>query len=81
MINWKEMADMQRAFLSPAFRISTCLRSCLHVSYRHWANKHNIKYILNGGNISTECVRNLRVDLLWYRFCLNAILKILVLIQ
>ena len=23
-----------------------------------FADKHNIKYILNGGNISTECVRN-----------------------
>ena len=23
-----------------------------------FANKYNIKYILNGGNISTECVRN-----------------------
>jgi len=24
----------------------------------HFCNKHGIKYILNGGNISTECVRN-----------------------
>ena len=24
----------------------------------HFAHKHNIKYILNGGNFATECVRN-----------------------
>ncbi|RZK15611.1 MAG: LPS biosynthesis protein, partial [Flavobacterium sp.] len=31
----------------------------------NFANKYNIKYILNGGNISTECVRN-PMEFLYY---------------
>jgi N-acetyl sugar amidotransferase len=59
VINWKEMADMQRSFFKSGVPHVDLPQDLAYTSATyHWANKHNIKYILNGGNISTECVRN-----------------------
>jgi N-acetyl sugar amidotransferase len=59
VINWKEMADMQRAFFKSGVPHIDLPQDLAYTSATyHWANKHNIKYILNGGNIATECVRN-----------------------
>ena len=59
VINWKEMADMQRAFFKSGVPHIDLPQDLAYTSATyHWANKYDIKYILNGGNISTECVRN-----------------------
>ena len=59
VINWKEMADLQLAFFKSGVPHIDLPQDLAYTSATyHWANKHNIKYILNGGNISTECVRN-----------------------
>jgi hypothetical protein len=59
VINWKEMADMQRAFFKSGVPHIDLPQDLAYTSATyHWAKKNNIKYILNGGNISTECVRN-----------------------
>ena len=59
VINWEEMKDFQLAFFKsgvPHLDIPQD-HAFIAVLY-HFANKHNIKYILNGGNYATECVRN-----------------------
>ncbi len=59
VINWKEMADMQRAFFKSGVPHIDLPQDLAYTSATyHWAKKNNIKYILNGGNVSTECVRN-----------------------
>ncbi len=59
VINWEEMRLFQLAFLKsgvPHIDIPQDL-AFIATLYKY-ANKNNIKWILNGGNISTECVRN-----------------------
>ncbi|MCB1759301.1 MAG: N-acetyl sugar amidotransferase [Gammaproteobacteria bacterium] len=57
VINWEEMRDFQLAmFKSGVPHIDTPQDlAFIGVLYK-FARKHGIKYILNGGNISTECV-------------------------
>ena len=57
VINWEEMRDFQLAMFKsgvPHIDIPQDM-AFVGVLYK-FAQKHNIKYILNGGNISTECV-------------------------
>jgi len=57
VINWEEMRDFQLAMFKsgvPHIDIPQDM-AFIGVLYK-FANKHGIKYILNGGNISTECV-------------------------
>lgn len=59
VINWSEMRDFQLSFFKsgvPHIDIPQD-HAFIAVLYR-FAEKYNIKYILNGGNISTECVHN-----------------------
>jgi len=59
VINWEEMKDFQLAFFKsgvPHLDVPQDM-AFIGVLY-HFANKHNIKYILNGGNFSTECVQH-----------------------
>ena len=59
VINWKEMSDMQLSFFKSGLPMVDLPQDLAYTSAMyHWANKNGIKYILNGGNISTECVRN-----------------------
>ncbi|MFS2047732.1 N-acetyl sugar amidotransferase [Variovorax sp. Varisp41] len=59
VINWEEMRDFQLAFFkSGVSHLDIPQDHAFIATLYHFANKHNIKYILNGGNISTECVRN-----------------------
>jgi N-acetyl sugar amidotransferase len=57
VINWEEMKNFQLAlFKSGVPHLDTAQdHAFISVLYR-FANKHNIKFIFNGGNISTECV-------------------------
>lgn len=59
VINWEEMKDFQLAyFKSGVPHIDIPQDHAFIATLYNFADKHNIKYILNGGNIATECVRN-----------------------
>lgn len=59
VINWEEMRDFQLSFLKAGVpHLDVPQDHAFVASLYHFANKHNIKYILNGGNFATECVRN-----------------------
>lgn len=57
VINWEEVRDFQLAmFKSGMPNIDTPQDIAFAGVLFQYARKHGIKYILNGGNISTECV-------------------------
>jgi len=59
VINWKEMQDFQLAFFKSGVpHLDIPQDHAFVATLYHFANKHNIKYIVNGGNYATECVRN-----------------------
>jgi len=59
VINWEEMRDFQLAwFKSGVPHIDIPQDHAFIATLYNFAAKYKIKYILNGGNISTECVRN-----------------------
>lgn len=59
VINWEEMRDLQLAFFkSGVIHLDTPQDHAFFATMYNFANKHGIKYILNGGNYSTECVDN-----------------------
>lgn len=58
VINWEEMKDLQRAFFKAQVpHVDTPQDHAFFASLYNFAAKHKFKYILNGGNYSTECVR------------------------
>lgn len=66
VINWEEMKDFQLAlFKSGIPGLDLAQDHAFVATLYNFANKYNIKYILNGGNISTECVRN-PLDFFYY---------------
>lgn len=59
VINWEEMKDFQLAyFKSGVSNIDVPQDHAFVATLYNFADKHKIRYILNGGNYSTECVRN-----------------------
>lgn len=59
VINWEEMRDLQLAFFkSGVSHLDIPQDHAFIATLYHFAHKHGIGWILNGGNISTECVRN-----------------------
>ncbi len=59
VINWEEMRDFQLAFFKAGVpHLDIPQDHAFIATLYHFADKHGIKYILNGGNYSTECVRN-----------------------
>jgi N-acetyl sugar amidotransferase len=59
VINWEDMRDFQLAFFKSGVpHLDLPQDHAFVATLYHFANKHGIKYIMNGGNISTECVRN-----------------------
>jgi N-acetyl sugar amidotransferase len=59
VINWEEMRDFQLAFFKSGVpHLDIPQDHAFVATLYHFANKHNIKFILNGGNFATECVRN-----------------------
>jgi N-acetyl sugar amidotransferase len=66
VINWEEMKDFQLAFFKSGVpHLDIPQDHAFIATLYNFANKYNIKYILNGGNISTECVRN-PMEFLYY---------------
>jgi N-acetyl sugar amidotransferase len=59
VINWEEMRDFQLAFFKSGVpHLDIPQDHAFIATLYHFANKHSVKYILNGGNYATECVRN-----------------------
>jgi N-acetyl sugar amidotransferase len=59
VIDWEEMKDFQLSFFKAGVsNIDIPQDHAIVATMYHFAYKHKIKYILNGGNYSTECVRN-----------------------
>ena len=59
VINWEEMKDFQLAFFKSGDpHIDIPQDHAFVATLYNFAEQYKIKYILNGGNISTECVRN-----------------------
>ena len=59
VINWEEMRDFQLAFFKAGVpHLDIPQDHAFIATLYKFAEKHGVKYILNGGNISTECVRN-----------------------
>jgi len=59
VIDWEEMRDFQLAFFKAGVpHIDIPQDHAFIAVLYNFAEKYKIKYILNGGNISTECVRN-----------------------
>ena len=66
VINWEEMKDLQLAFFKSGVpHLDIPQDHAFIATLYHFANKYNIKYILNGSNIATECVRN-PIEWLYY---------------
>lgn len=58
VINWEEMKDFQLAFFKSGVpHLDIPQDHAFIATLYKFAEKHKIKYILNGGNISTECVQ------------------------
>jgi N-acetyl sugar amidotransferase len=58
VINWQEMQDLQLAFLKAGVAYADLPQDLAFFSAMYeFAVQHGFKYILTGGNISTECVR------------------------
>tara|TARA_B110000037_G_scaffold220129_1_gene286991 strand:- start:87 stop:1193 length:1107 start_codon:yes stop_codon:yes gene_type:complete len=58
VINWEEMKDFQLAFFKSGLpHIDIPQDHAFVATLYKFADKHNIKYIINGGNFSTECVQ------------------------
>tara|TARA_B100000676_G_C18038235_1_gene823129 strand:+ start:859 stop:1974 length:1116 start_codon:yes stop_codon:yes gene_type:complete len=67
VINWKEMKDLQLSyFKSGVSNIDTPQDHAFFATMYKFALKNNIKYILTGGNYSTECIRN-PLEWMWYQ--------------
>ena len=59
VIDWEEMKDLQLAyFKSGVPHIDVPQDHAFFATMYNFASKYKIKYILTGGNYSTECVRN-----------------------
>lgn len=59
VIDWNEMRDFQLAFFKSGVpHIDLPQDHAFIATIYNFAHKYKVKYILNGGNISTECVRN-----------------------
>lgn len=58
VVNWQEMKDLQVAFLKSQVPYQdTPQDTVIFAGLYNYANKHGIKYVMTGGNFSTECVK------------------------
>lgn len=58
VVNWAEMKDLQLAFFKAGVpHLDVPQDHCFGAALYKFAAEHGFKYILNGGNYSTECVR------------------------
>lgn len=59
VIDWEDMRDFQLAFFkSGVSQLDIPQDHAFVATLYKFAHKYDVKYIMNGGNIATECVRN-----------------------
>lgn len=59
VINWEEMKDLQLAFFKSGVpHIDAPQDYAFFATMYKFARQYDVKYILTGGNYSTECIRN-----------------------
>lgn len=59
VIDWDEIRDLQLAFFKSGVpHIDTPQDHAFFATMYKFAEEHNVKYILTGANLSTECIRN-----------------------
>lgn len=59
VIDWEEMKDFQLSYFKSGLpNIDVPQDHAFVATLYNFAAKHKVRYILNGGNFSTECVRN-----------------------
>ena len=59
MIDWEEMRDLQLAFFKSGVpHIDTPQDHAFFATMYKFAEQYDVKYILTGANLSTECIRN-----------------------
>lgn len=59
VINWEEVKDLQLAFFKASVpHIDVPQDHAFFATMYKFASERNVKYILTGGNYSTECIRN-----------------------
>jgi N-acetyl sugar amidotransferase len=67
VIDWQEMRDLQLAFFKSGVpHIDTPQDHAFFATMYKFATEHNVKYILTGANLSTECIRN-PVEWMYYQ--------------
>ena len=67
VIDWQEMRDLQLAyFKSGVPHIDMPQDHAFFATMYKFATQHRVKYILTGGNLSTECIRN-PVEWMYYQ--------------
>jgi len=67
VIDWQEMRDLQLAFFKSGVpHIDTPQDHSFFATMYKFATQHNVKYILTGANLSTECIRN-PVEWMYYQ--------------
>ncbi len=65
-IDWEEMRNFQLAlFRSGTPYLDIAQDHAFFATLYNYAQEHNIKHIINGGNISTECIRHSRQYYYW----------------
>ena len=58
VVNWEEMKDLQTAYFKAQVPYQDIPQDhVIFASVYNYAAKHGFKYVLTGGNFSTECVR------------------------
>lgn len=66
VVNWEDVKDLQLAFFKAGVpHLDTPQDMAFNGVLYDFAKEHNIKWILNGGNISTECIQ-IPLDVLYY---------------
>lgn len=66
VVNWLDVKDLQLAFFKAGVpHLDTPQDMAFNGVLYDFAKEHNIKWILNGGNISTECIQ-IPLDVLYY---------------
>lgn len=59
VIDWEDMRDFQLAFFKSGMSMLDVPQDHAFIATLYkFANKYNVRHIMNGGNIATECVRN-----------------------
>lgn len=67
VIDWEEMRDLQLAFFKSGVpHVDVPQDHAFFATMYKFAEQHKVKYILTGGNLSTECIRN-PVEWMYYQ--------------